>query len=218
VSTVQANFSTIHTLSDLLRGLGDVPLDRIRFQPRPGTATVQDVIDLQEQQGLLYELIEGVLLEKAVGYIESRLAGYLLFLFNAFVIPRNLGIVTGADGTVELLPDLIRIPDVAFIRWDRLPGQRSPTTPIPRLAPNLVIEVLSRSNTPGEMAAKRRDYFLGGVEIVWEIDPDARICMVYTSPLQSTQLGLSDTLDGGGVLPGFALPLQELFGELDRQG
>jgi Uma2 family endonuclease len=208
----------MHTLSDLIGRLGDVPFDRIHYQPRPGKATVQDVIDLREKHGLLCELVDGVLLEKAVGYTESRLAGYLLFLLNAFVIPRNLGIVTGADGTVELLADLVRIPDVAFIRWDRLPGQRSPTTPIPRLAPNLVVEVLSRSNTAGEMAAKRRDYFLAGVEIVWEIDPVARLCLVYSSPVQSAQLGLSDTLDGGTVLPGFSVPVQELFGELDRQG
>ena len=54
--------------------------------------------------------------------------------------------------------------------------------------------------------------------LVWEIAPDARTVVVYTSPNQFTTLGPADALDGGGVLPGFTLPLQALFGELDRHG
>jgi Uma2 family endonuclease len=215
---VATGSSSIKTLADLVKRLGGVPLDRIRFHPSPGTATVQDVIDIQEQEGRLCELVEGVLLEKAVGYAESQLAVFLASLLNAFVIPRNLGIVTGPDGTVELAADLVRIPDVAFTSWDRLPGRRRPDAPVPRLAPNLAVEVLSRSNTPGEMAAKRQDYFTTGVEVVWEIDPRARTVVVYTSATASTTLTAADTLDGGPVLPGFTLPLQQLFAELDRQG
>jgi Uma2 family endonuclease len=208
----------IKTLADLLARLGGVPLDRIRFKPAPGTATVQDVIDIERQEGILCELVEGVLLKKIMAWNESSLAALLAGLLNAFVNPRNLGIVTGPDGTVELMADLVRIPDVAFTNWDRLPGRRRPTAPVPRLAPNLAVEVLSPSNTPGEMAAKRQDYFGAGAELVWEVDPDARTVAVYTSPNQVTTLGVADTLDGGTVLPGFALPLQQLFGELDRQG
>jgi Uma2 family endonuclease len=209
---------SIKTLADLLDRLGGIPLDRIRFRPFPGTATVQDVIDIQHQEGKLCELVEGVLLEKAVGYNESSLAVFLAGLLNAFVIPRNLGLVTGPDGTVELMANLVRIPDVAFTSWDRLPGRRRPASPVPHVAPNLAVEVLSRSNTPGEMAAKRQDYFAAGVQPVWEIDPGARAVVVYTSPAQSTTLGATDTLDGGVVLPGFSLPVKELFAELDRQG
>lgn len=210
--------SSIKTLADLVQRLGGVPLDRIRFHPFPGTATVQDVIDIQDREGRLCELVEGVLLEKAVGYIESELALFLGSLLNGFVIPRNLGLVTGSDGTVELMADLVRIPDVAFTSWDRLPGRRRPTAPVPRLAPNLAVEVLSRSNTPGEMAAKRQDYFAAGVEVVWEIDPRVRTVVVYTSVTASTTLTAADTLDGSPVLPRFTLPLQQLFAELDRQG
>jgi Uma2 family endonuclease len=218
MSTVRSSPPTIKTLADLLNRLGGVPLDRIRFRPFPGTATVQDVIDIQEREGKLCELVEGVLLEKPMGYNESSLAGFILGLLNGFVIPRNLGIVTGADGTVELVADLVRIPDVAFTSWDRLPGRRRPASPVPLLAPNLAIEVLSHSNTPGEMDAKRQDYFAAGVELVWEIDPEKRVATVYTSPTAATPLGPADSLDGGKVLPGFSLPVQQLFAELDRQG
>ncbi len=210
--------STIKTLADFLDRVGGVPADRIRFRPFPGTATVQDVIDIQEREGRLCELVEGVLLEKAVGYNESSLAGFLLSLLNAFVIPRNLGIVTGSDGTVELVAQLVRIPDVAFTSWDRIPGRRRPDSPVPHVVPNLAVEVLSRSNTPGEMAAKRRDYFAAGVQLVWEVDPVNRAVIMYTSPTHCTTLTAADTLDGGSVLPGFTLPLQTLFAELDRRG
>jgi Uma2 family endonuclease len=218
MSTVPTRSPTIKTLADLLERLGGVPLDRIRFHPSPGSATVQDVLDVRQREGVLCELVEGVLLEKTVGFTEAALAVFLLELLNTFVRSRNLGIVTGPDGTVELMAGLVRIPDVAFTRWDRLPGRRYPTAPVPRLAPNLAVEVLSRSNTPGEMAAKRQDYFTAGVELVWEIDPDARAVMVYTSATQLTRLAATDTLDGGSVLPGFTLPLQDLFAELDRHG
>jgi Uma2 family endonuclease len=209
---------SIKTMADLLDRFGGVPLNRIRFRPSIGGATVQDVIDIRRQEGKLCELVDGVLLEKVTGFTESRLAGLLIGLLNAFIIPRNLGLVTGPDGTIELMAGLVRIPDVAFTHWDRLPGRRSPTTAIPRLAPNLAVEVLSRSNTSGEMAVKRQDYFSAGVELVWEIDPDARTVAVYASATDVTTLTELDTLDGGSVLSGFTLPLQSLFAELDRHG
>src|SRR5262249_17776720 len=203
----------------LLERLGDVPLKRIRFRPRPGTATVQDVIDVQRREGKVCELIEGVLVEKPMGFRESQLAVWLARLLNLFVVPRNLGIVHGEQGAMEIMPDLVRIPDVAFTSWDGLPGRCSPTEPVPHLAPDLAVEVLSQSNTPGEMAVKRGEYFQAGVRLVWEIDPDARTVAAYSPPASPSQtLGVNDTLDGGAVLPGFTLPLTQLFGELDRQG
>ncbi len=209
--------TSIKTLADLLARIG-VPPDRIRFHPFPGTATIQDVIRVQEQEDKLCELIEGVLAEKVMGLNESTLAVFLAGLLNVFVIPRNLGLVAGPDGTMEILADLVRIPDVAFISWDRLPGRRRPSAPVPHVAPNLAVEVWSRSNTRAEMAAKRADYFAAGVELVWEVHPDTRTVEVYSSPTQALTLGPTDTLDGGRVLPGFTLPLAQLFGELDRQG
>jgi Uma2 family endonuclease len=218
MASIQTASPEIQTLADLQERLGGVALDRIRFHPSPGTATVQDVLDTDRREDKLCELVEGVLVEKAAGFTEAALAAFLLVPLSTFVRSCNLGIVTGGAGTVQIMPGLVRIPDVAFTNWDRLPNRRYPTAPIPQLAPNLAVEVLSRSNTPGEMAVKRQDYFAAGVEVVWEIDPDARTVAVYTAPTQSTVLGPADTLDGGIVLPGFTLPLQQLFAELDRHG
>jgi Uma2 family endonuclease len=110
------------------------------------------------------------------------------------------------------------MPDVAFISWDRIPNRQRPKEPIPDLVPDLAAEFLSKSNTPAEMKAKRADYFTAGVRLVWEIDPEARTLAVYTAPDAATLLTATDTLDGGDVLPGFSLPLSELFAELDRHG
>ncbi len=208
--------TTIRTLADLQVRLGDVPLDRIRFRPWPGSATIEDVLEVERREDLLCELVEGVLVQKAPGFLESALAVCLAGPLVSFVRSHNRGIVTGADGAVELLPRLVRIPDVAFFRWDRMPGRRCPTAPIPRLAPNLAVEVLSPSNTPGEMAVKRQEYFAAGVELVWEVDPATRTISVYTSPTQAVILRTGDTLDGTPVLPGFTLPVHDLFAELDR--
>lgn len=210
--------TAIHTLADLHRRLGGVPLDRIRFRPPPGTATVADVLRLVEKDGIICELVDGVLVEKVMGFGEAQLAAYLLTMLNNVVLAHNLGLVVGPDGTIELAADLVRIPDIAFFAWDHLPGRRRPPQPVPQLAPTLAVEVLSPGNTAGEMAVKRADYFTAGVELVWEVDPDLRAVTVYTAPDVSYTLRGPDVLDGGAVLPGFALPLPELFGELDRQG
>jgi Uma2 family endonuclease len=209
----------IDNLAELVERLGGIPLERIRFRPFPGTATEADVIAAMEApRKRLCELIDGVLVEKAMGYSESVLATALIAALWSFVRPHNLGLVTAPDGTMRLWAGRVRMPDVAFTSWDRMPGRRRPPQPIPDLAPDLAVEVLSRSNTAAEMRLKRQDYFTARVRLVWEVDPEARTVSVYTAPDGPTVLTEADTLDGGGVLPGFTLPLRDLFGELDRQG
>jgi Uma2 family endonuclease len=208
----------IETLADLLEQLGSISPKRVRFRPAPGTATEKDVLAIHDREGRLYELVDEVLVEKAMGLRESFLAIALAAILRNFVRPRNLGLITGEAGMMRLMAGLVRIPDVAFISWRRLPNRRVPTEPIPDLAPDLAVEVLSAGNTPGEMARKRQEYFAAGVQVVWQVDPNTRTVEVFTAPDQSTVLHEAQTLEGGAVLPGFTLPLQELFSELDLQG
>jgi len=156
--------------------------------------------------------------EKGMGYVESTLASYLIRVLRDYVDPRNLGLVSGESGMMSLVPGLVRIPDVAFASWRRFPDRKMPKEPIPLLVPDLAIEVLSESNTEREMARKYREYFQAGVQLVWEVDPKNRTVEVYTAADQSNLFNEIQTLDGGSVLPGFTLPLAQLFGELDRQG
>jgi Uma2 family endonuclease len=206
------------TIEDLVEQLGGIPLRRIRMTPTPGTATETDLLEAEGRYHSLFELVDGVLVEKAIGYRESILAAALGGILLDFVGPRNLGVVSGPDGMVRLFPGLVRGPDVAYATWDCFPDRRIPDEPIPTLAPDLVVEVLSESNTVREMERKRGEYFSQGVSVVWEIDPETRTATVYKADGTVIELTESDRLDGGDVLPGFSLELRELFAELDRHG
>lgn len=217
---VRSETAPPETVAELLHRLGDIPPGRVRLQPPPGTATEADVIALASRPDkILCELIDGTLVEKVVGFSESQLAiGLAAWLFT-FVRDHNLGIVAGADGMLRLFPNQIRIPDVSFVSWERFPQRRRTPGPIPAVAPDLAVEVLSESNTGREMAAKRVDYFGAGTRLVWEIDPEARTVAVYESADAPVRvLTAADTLTGEPALPGFAVPLAELFAELDRHG
>lgn len=219
MSTATVAESTIETLADLVRGLGDIPLERIRFRPLPGTATEADVLARPNGVKRLCELIDGVLVEKAMGFYESRLAAVLISYLEVFLGTHDLGIVTGEGGTLRLAPGLVRIPDVTFLSWSHFPNRLLPAEQMPDLTPDLAVEVLSPSNTRAEMARKRREYFAGGCQLVWEVDPAALTVTVYTAPDQSTVLTENDQVDGGAVLPGFSLSIRQWFARAgQRQG
>jgi Uma2 family endonuclease len=213
--TLLTSSPEIRTLGDLLERLGDVPPQRVRYYPRPGEATEADVVAIDAHEDRLCELIDGVLVEKPMGYWESLVAGAILAALRAFVVPRKLGLVTGEAGMVRLCPGQVRIPDVAYVSRERVPGVRGAREPIPHLVPDLAVEVLSESNTQAEMARKRREYFEAGVRLVWLVDLDDRTVTVFTGPEESTTVDQNQILDGGDVLPGFTLPLAGLFAELD---
>ena len=119
--------------------------------------------------------------------------------------------MTGADGMMRIAPGSIRMPDIAFVARDELPGGKPPRGRSPALAPDLAVEVLSRSNTKAEIARKLREYFASGTRLAWIVDPKTQTVRVHTSPTESTRLEADGVLDGGDVLPGFRLPLAELF-------
>ena len=212
------NDTTRYMLDDLMDRLGHVPLNRIRLRPPLGTATERDVLDITMRENRMCELVDGVLVEKAMGYGESILAMFIARMLGNFVVPQNLGHVTGEQGMMRLFPGLVRIPDVAFASWDRFPQRRWSGEPIPDLVPDLVIEVLSESNTTAEMNIKVSEYFSAGVQLIWLIDPSSRTATVFHSAEHSKKLHETDSLDGGTVLPGFTLSLRDLFAELDRHG
>lgn len=203
----------VWTAVDLVEHFGPIPLDRVRTNPPPGSATEQDVIEIHDRENRLCELLDGTLLEKTMGSFESYLAGVLVQLLGAFVTENKLGIVLPPDGMLRLRPRLVRLPDVSFISWSRLPGRVVPREEIWSLAPDLAVEVISRGNTREEMDRKLSDYFDADVRLVWYVYSAAREVRVYTSADKCVALGVQDTLDGGNVLPGFQLPLATLFAE-----
>jgi Uma2 family endonuclease len=205
-------------VAELLHDLGDIPPERVRLNPTPGQATERDLLKLNDHSDRLYELVDGVLVEKPMGYLESSLAMRLGSFLTLYAEQHDLGDVTGEGGSHRILPGVVRLPDVAFVSWGRLPNRQLPDTPIPDLAPDLAVEVLSRSNTRAEIARKLKEYFLGGTRLVWIVDPKKRTVQVHTAPDESTTLAEDQTLDGGDVLPGFELSLRTLFARVPTSG
>jgi Uma2 family endonuclease len=166
------------TLADVLRQLGGISPRRIRFRPAPGTATERDVVNIRDRERRLFEQVDGVLVEKVMGYWESVLAAELARLLGNFVKRRKLGTLAGEAGMLLLSPGLVRIPDLSFVSRARLARHRRARPPILPLAPDLAIEILSEGNTPREMARKVREFFAAGCRLVWLVDPRDRTVAV----------------------------------------
>jgi Uma2 family endonuclease len=209
VSTVQ---NIPLTLADLIDRLGVSP-KRIRPRPPPGTATEHDIIEIEAREDRLCELVDGVLVEKVRGFDESHIACELIRILGNFVKRYDLGILAGEAGMMRLLPGQVRIPDVSFISWDRLPNRRRPKATIPELVPDLAVEILSEGNTAKEMERKLNEYFEAGVRIVWLIDPKVRQARIYTRPQKHRLINEDQSLEAGKVLPRFKLTLRKLLGK-----
>ena len=202
------------TLARLARRFGSIPIERVRTTPKPGSARKEDVLAIHDRENRLCELYDGVLVEKTVGYHESRLAIKLGGLIDRFVESKNLGLVAGEGGMMEILSNQVRIPDVSFIAWERLPNRTYPDAPIPAIVPDLAVEILSPGNSVVEMRRKLDEYRESGVKLVWYVDPkteSVRVWDLAAGQTEPTILGRDATLEGSDVLPGFTLPLAELF-------
>lgn len=199
------------TFAHVVNSLPDIPLERIRLSPTPGTATLANVLVSDRSDRQVCELIDGVLVEKTVGAYESWLAIEIAALLREFAMAHDLGIVLGEAGTLQILPNQVRAPDVCFISWTQLPGKAFPREPIPSLHPDLAVEAMSAGNTRSEMDRKLRDYFQAGTRLVWYFDANRREVQVFTSPDAVRTVGETGILDGGEVLPGLELPLAKVF-------
>ena len=205
------------TVADLLERLKDIPPSRILLDPRPGTATEQHLIDAVDGRKHLCELVDGVLVEKAMSYYESRVAAMLIYFLETFQDDHDLGIVLGADAMIRMQPGRVRLPDVSFFSWEQFPDRLLPREQILGRTPDLAVEVLSLSNTIGEMEQKRREYFAGHAKLVWQVYPNTRRVRVYTAVETFEELGEDQTLTGGAVLPGFTLSIRRWFERAGRR-
>jgi Uma2 family endonuclease len=167
-----------------------------------------------------YELVEGRLVRMpGSGGEASRIAVRLIIALGMFVDARQLGAITGADGTYDLTRpgdagETGLVPDAAFVRADRVPARTSPEyAKAWHLAPDLVAEVASPSQFRPEMGEKAQRYLAAGVRLVWIVWPKSRQVDVWrpgaAQPVAT--LGPGDVLDGLDVLPGFTHPVADLF-------
>jgi len=209
------NSAVASTMAERLEELGCIGLDRVRLDPAPGTATIDDLVAANSNGARRCELIDHTLVEKVMGYEASVVAAVIARILGNFVASRKLGLVSGADGFFQLLTSSVRGPDVALVLRDRLPNGRFPTDAFPSIAPDLVVEVLSPGNTKQEMSRKRIEYFHSGVQLVWMVDCTHRTVAVYQSPDRPVILNENDTITAEPVLADFSHPVAEFFADLD---
>jgi Uma2 family endonuclease len=160
-----------------------------------------------------WELWEGALQKvPGAGQTASELAGVIFAFLLPFVRRRKLGVLTSSDGTYYLShdPETLVVPDVAFVRWDRLPG-RAKTDEYCPVPPDLAVEVVSPSDGPVDITRKQRLYDGAGVPLVWWVYPKRRSIQVVADGHLVAELGEDGELDGGDVLPGFRLRVADVF-------
>ena len=159
------------------------------------------------------ELIDGVIVPMTpASYGPSRIAGKIAVRLGMHVLPRELGDVLSAEAGFVLFPDreTVLAPDVAFVRAGREP-QGDAQWHFARLAPDLVVEVLSPSDRAADLRAKVALYQEAGVPLVWVVDPQAQTVTVFMLGEHPLVLTTADTLDGGEVLPEFQVAVAEIF-------
>jgi len=161
------------------------------------------------------EVVDGVVVPMSpTNSWHSWVTGELFFVVARHVRAHRLGRAF-TEGTGFMLardPDILRAPDTAVVTADRLPPPRRDA--YWELAPDLAAEVLSPGETASAVARKVDEYLRYGVRLVWVVDPATRTVTVYTASAAPRRLAPGATLDGGHVLPGFTLPLTELFAGL----
>ena len=185
----------------------------------PTLLTADDLARLDDPNGLPHELVRGVLhlvtpTFLAHGSVVMRVSAALI----QHVYPRGLGELFG-ESTGFLLerdPDTVLCPDVAFVASQRLPPADGLGRSFSELAPDLAVEVLSKSNRPREVRDKVADYLRLGVRCVWVVDPAKRVVRIHTMDGAERLVGEDGILDGGEVLPDFRCPVASLFVALRR--
>lgn len=175
------------------------------------------IAELPENADKRLELIEGAIYDvTSFSQLNTVLTMLIAHLLMTFVYERKLGLVSGPDGGYKISEHSAFQPDVGFFSKGRI------TTLATKgefpFAPDLAIEVISPGERPNEIQKKVNGYLKAGTRLIWQFFPEDRFVEVIR-PAQNGALSqtveLDGTLDGGDVLPGFTLPLKDLFAQLD---
>ena len=178
----------------------------------PKLVTAEELLEM-DSRDIKGELIRGVFCERmSEGMEHGEITILLASGMINFVRPRRLGRVIGGDSGVflEKGPDTVRDPDLAYISADKLPLDVRVKGYL-EVIPDLVTEIISPSDRPAQIHDKTRMWLSYGVRIVWEVYPERREVWVHRLGHPYTVLGEDDTLDGDDVIPGFSIPVRDIF-------
>src|SRR5215208_3265469 len=180
--------------------------------PATTLLTADDLAKMPDD-GWRYELDHGRLIRMTAAFTRPSLVTATMTVeMGGFVRRHRLGMVGSAEWGFLLArdPDTVRAPDLSFVTAERIAAAGIPSGYWPG-PPDLAVEVLSPSNRPGEMLDKVADYLAAGTRLIWIIDPEARTATVFRLDGTTVRLGEHGALEGGDVLPGFTLKLDEIW-------
>lgn len=181
--------------------------------------TVEEFLETSVPDGKA-ELVRGELrLTPPAGAPHGFAIANLLRALTGHVDANRLGRAFGDGFGYELpsLPQTVRVPDVSFVRADRLPGQ-GVVAGLLKLAPDLAAEVLSPSETASSLEEKLHDFTVAGTSLIWVVDPVRRTVRIMQREAPIQWLHEGDTLTGGSVLPGFSCAVVDIFEGIARDG
>ncbi len=179
-------------------------------QTRPITA--DDLLRMPDD-GFRYELIEGTLSQTTLaGHQHGRIAINVSTPLAQHVKANNLGVVYAAETGFKLAsdPDTVRAPDVAFVRRERVEAVGDSEGFWPG-TPDLAVEVISPGDSYTDVEENLFDWLDAGTRLVIVANPRKRLVTVYRSLTDVVVLTEADVLDGGDVVPGFAIPVKDIF-------
>lgn len=167
------------------------------------------------KDGHRYQLVNEALVDMGnLGMEHGYVACILVAVLTMFVQQNKLGAVCDSSTAFTLKTGNKRSPDVSFVARERLKGLKRPPRGFFQGSPDLVVEILSPSNTVEEIHEKIVEYFNNDTRLIWIIHPDERYVLVYRSPEPDRLLRPQDQLEGD-VVPEFSMPVADLFEEWD---
>ena len=160
--------------------------------------------------GRKWEWVDGEAVLVPTGFEHDAIAGLVYRLL--FDLAVGFGVLTISQAGFRMESGNVRSPDVCFTRFERLPrGERLPGGYLD-FAPDLCVEVISRSETRDDRARKVREYFASGASLVWELFPATKSVQVHEVGVESVRtLAETDTLDAGELIPGFSCRVADCF-------
>lgn len=174
--------------------------------------TAEELYQMSDREGVC-ELVRGTVQRRPfLGYEEGQIVSRLGLYLASFVRDHRLGQCVGSrcGFLISKDPDTVRTAKFAFVRSCRAtpPAGKGPFFPGP---PDLAIEIISPSDRAGEIDEKVQDWLRHGCQVVWLVNPTTRTVTVFRSLLDIAVLTVADTLREPGLLPGFELPVREVF-------
>lgn len=158
------------------------------------------------------ELADGEIAEVPMGGMSSWIGGTLHTFVNMFLLTHHLGWAFPQESGIAIWPgrNRVRKPDLTYVRYGRLPGGRPPEGWL-TVVPDLVAEVVSPGDRVEDLEQKLAEYREAGIPLIWVIYPATRTAHVLGANRQRRELGPDGVLDGEDILPGFSIPLANIF-------